>query len=99
MEIDPKELKKAVGLWLDALRKMEAELLAHALVVAEFAKDDPKFVDKILDTARKSPKINEVLSQKYDPIRREMMEHIKRGSLDQDLWQLLRDWKPKGPEN
>jgi hypothetical protein len=99
MEIDPEELKKTVAQWLDALRRIEAELLAYVLVVAEFAKEDPKFVAKVLGTARKSPKIVEVLDQKYDPIRREMIEHIERGSLNQALAQYLRDWKPENPIN
>jgi hypothetical protein len=99
MEIDPEELKKFFRMWIGALRKMEAELLAHAGALTLFVEKDPKFVSDLLEVARKNPKIESVLGQKYDTYLNVMIESVEKGVLDQGLVQFLRDWKSKGPVN
>jgi hypothetical protein len=100
MEIDPEELKKFVKMWFAQLRRVEAELLAQASALDALVQGAPAFdKQRFLDAARKNPKIAEVLDKKYGAFEREVIDSIDKGSLDQDLYRSLRDWKPEGPTN
>jgi hypothetical protein len=100
MEIDPEELKKFVRLWFAQLKRVEAELLAYGAALEVLVHDAPAFdKERLLDTARKLPKIAEVLDEKYGAFEREVIESIDKGSWDQALSKYLLEWKPEGPVN
>jgi hypothetical protein len=100
MEIDPKVLEDIVRTLIQFAKKIEAEMLAQATALQVFVQSDPDFdVKKLIEMARKNPKIAEVLDGKYDEFEREVIESIRKRSLDQDIAGILRDWKPSGPVN
>ena len=99
MEIDPEELKKFVRMWFAQLKRVEAELLAYGAALEVLVHDAPADKQRLLDAARKLPKIAEVLDAKYEAFEREVIESIDKGSWDQALLQRLREWKPEGPIN
>jgi hypothetical protein len=98
MEIDPEELKKLVRMWFAELRRIQGELLAYASVLEVLVGDDQVGKNRLLDAARKTPKIAEVLG-KSEEFEREVLESIEKGSWNQALLQRLREWKPEGPVN
>lgn len=95
MEIDGEGLKDLMRSWFAQLRKVEAELLAYVSVVEVFAQSDPTFdMKKLLETARKTPLIQETLSKKYDQFEREVLESIDKGVQGQALAKFLQNWTP-----
>jgi hypothetical protein len=99
VDVDPESLKNLVRKWVDALKLIETELLAHVSALELLKKGDPEFVTGLLEKARKSPKVHEVVNKKYDAYLHLMLQHIEKGSLDQALSRFLRDWKPERPVN
>ena len=100
MEVDPEDLKQIVRLLIGFARRVQAEMLAQASALSLFAQSDPSFdMKRLLETARKNPKIGEVLDRKYGVFEREVIENIEKQSLDQAFARLLREWKPEGPTN
>jgi len=98
MEIDPKALEDIVRTLIRFAKKVEAEMLTQATALQVFADSDPEFdMKKLLETARKNPKIAEVLDKKYGEFEQGVIESIRKRSLDQDVAKILRDWKPSGP--
>lgn len=102
MNIEAEKLKKLLLHIITSFRRMEHELLAHALLVVGLKKTMgmDRELDALLEEARNSPEVKKQLQEKYDEPLAKFLANIDEAELNQQILEFLEKWQPKaGPPN
>ena len=91
--------KNTLLLFMKALRQLDREHLTYAAVI-EILKlrfDIGDEVDQMIEVARGSDVIEQLLQEKYDRPTETILAAIDEADLRKQLQSLLEKWVPKGP--
>jgi hypothetical protein len=97
MELDKEKLKAALTILFESVKELEADLMAHQLVLHSFDLAGVPEMKTALELARNSPPVRTVLDTKYKALLETLRRTIDGVEQDQELSEYLRSWKPQGP--
>jgi hypothetical protein len=96
---DLEKLKKVASMLLSNLRGMDFDLTVYQAVFHTLAgAPTPERMQVLLHDARQNPDLRRAVLSKYEPIRIGL-EQLEQKDADTALLEILKAWKPEGPEN
>ena len=100
MQIDKDLFREWILMYIDAMQKMETEVMVYRLVAEALKRYDlQKEIDDLTQKIRERSEIKNKLDEKYCKYRDQVLEYIEKGFQDQDLSRFLQEWKARGPIN
>ena len=100
MQIDKDLFREWILMYIDAMQKMETEVMVYRLVAEALKRYDlQKEIDDLTQKIRERAEIKNKLDEKYGKYRDQVLEYIEKGFQDQDLSRFLQEWKARGPIN
>jgi hypothetical protein len=103
LQIDEKLFQEWVMLYFDRMYDMEKEVLIYRgtieILKTQVPTETVEAIDRLVQGLRKGKRITDLLDEKYEGYRTQVLEYISQGSLNQALSQYLQEWKAKGPIN
>lgn len=103
LQIDEDTFREWLLLYFDRMRDMETEVLVYRGAIEILRNQVPtetrEVIDKLVAGIRQKPEVKQILDEKYQRYREQVLEAVAKGTQDQALSRYLQEWKAKGPIN
>jgi hypothetical protein len=98
MEMEPEQLKRLFAVFVNNLKRLETELVAHRIVFLLVSQMNAiPDLDQALLAAKQKAAVG--MDQKYNDILETFLHIAAQAGSDQEVVEFLKSWNPEGPVN